>query len=65
VLGFVERRVAAGRSREEILGMRTPLTGFEVWGPFGQANPRHPISVAYESVASTSPAGTGKKLGWV
>ncbi|MDP9347890.1 MAG: MBL fold metallo-hydrolase, partial [Gemmatimonadota bacterium] len=48
VLGFVERQVAAGRSREEILGMRTPLAGFEVWGPFGQANPRHPISVAYE-----------------
>ena len=52
VLAFVERHVAAGRSREEILAMRTPLAGFEAWGPFGQAGARDPLTVAYEEVTS-------------
>ncbi|MBW3655319.1 MAG: hypothetical protein KY444_04380, partial [Gemmatimonadetes bacterium] len=52
VLAFVERQVAAGRSREEILAMRTPLAGFEAWGPFGQPGPRDPVSVAYEEVTT-------------
>ena len=52
VLAFVERHVAAGRSRDEILAMRTPLPGFEAWGPFGQVNPRDPISVAYDEVTT-------------
>ena len=52
VLAFVERHVAAGRSREEILAMRTPLAGFEAWGPFGQAGARDPLTVAYEEVAT-------------
>jgi glyoxylase-like metal-dependent hydrolase (beta-lactamase superfamily II) len=52
VLAFVERHVAAGRSREEILAMRTPLAGFEAWGPFGQPGPRDPVSVAYEEVTT-------------
>jgi cyclase len=52
VLAFVERHVAAGRSREEILAMRAPLAGFEAWGPFGQAGARDPITVAYEEVAT-------------
>ena len=52
VLAFVERHVAAGRSREEILGMRAPLAGFEAWGPFGQAGPRDPLTVAYEEVTT-------------
>ena len=52
VLAFVERHVAAGRSREEILAMRAPLAGFEAWGPFGQAGARDPISVAYEEVTT-------------
>jgi glyoxylase-like metal-dependent hydrolase (beta-lactamase superfamily II) len=52
VLAFVERHVAAGRSREEILAMRTPLAGFEAWGPFGQPGPRDAVSVAYEEVTT-------------
>ncbi|HEX2078607.1 MAG TPA: MBL fold metallo-hydrolase [Longimicrobium sp.] len=52
VLEFVERHVAAGRSREEILAMRAPLAGFEAWGPFGQAGARDPITVAYEEVTT-------------
>ena len=52
VLAFVERHVAAGRSREEILAIRAPLAGFEAWGPFGQAGPRDPVSVAYEEVTT-------------
>lgn len=52
VLAFVERQVAAGRSREEIVGMREPLAGFEAWGPFGQASARDPLTVAYEEVTT-------------
>lgn len=52
VLAFVERHVAAGRSREEILAMRAPLPGFEAWGPFGQASARDPLTVAYEEVTT-------------
>jgi cyclase len=52
VLAFVERHVAAGRSREEILAMRAPLAGFEAWGPFGQAAARDPLTVAYEEVTT-------------
>jgi hypothetical protein len=50
VLAFVERQVAAGRSREEITAMREPLAGFEAWGPFGQAGARDPLTVAIEEV---------------
>jgi cyclase len=52
VLAFVERHVAAGRSREEVLAMRTPLAGFEAWGPFGQPGARDPLTVAYEEVTT-------------
>ncbi|HEY7766773.1 MBL fold metallo-hydrolase [Longimicrobium sp.] len=52
VLAFVERHVAAGRSRDEILAMRAPLAGFEAWGPFGQAGPRDPVSAAHEEVTT-------------
>lgn len=52
VLAFVEQHVAAGRSRDEILAMRTPLAGFEAWGPFGQVGARDPVSVAYEEVTT-------------
>ncbi|WP_420128236.1 MBL fold metallo-hydrolase [Longimicrobium sp.] len=52
VLAFVERHVEAGRSREEILAMRTPLAGFEAWGPFGQPGARDPLTVAYEEVTT-------------
>ena len=51
VLAFVERHVAAGRSREEIMAMREPLTGFEAWGAFGQPGARDPLTVALEEVA--------------
>jgi glyoxylase-like metal-dependent hydrolase (beta-lactamase superfamily II) len=52
VLAFAERQVAAGRSREEIMAMRTPLPGSEAWGPFGQPGPRDPLSVAYDEVTT-------------
>lgn len=52
VVAFVERHIAAGRSREEVLAMREPLPGFEAWGPFGQASARDPLTVAYEEVTS-------------
>ncbi len=50
VLAFVERQVAAGRSRDEINAMRGPLAGFEPWGGFGQAGSRDPLSVAIDEV---------------
>jgi glyoxylase-like metal-dependent hydrolase (beta-lactamase superfamily II) len=52
VLGFVERQVEAGRSREEVIAMREPLAGFEAWGAFGQAHARDPITVAYDEVTT-------------
>lgn len=52
LLAFVERQVGAGRSRDEVLAMRTPLAGFEEWGPFGQANPREALTAAYEEVTA-------------
>jgi glyoxylase-like metal-dependent hydrolase (beta-lactamase superfamily II) len=53
VLAFVERQVAAGRSREEVLAMRAPLAGFEAWGPFAQqAGARDPVTVAWEEVTT-------------
>ena len=52
VLAFVEREVAAGRPREEILALRAPLAGFEAWGPFGAASPRDPLTVAYEEATT-------------
>lgn len=54
VLAFVERHVAAGRSREETEAMREPLAGFEAWGPFGQPGPRNPITVAWDEVTTGS-----------
>lgn len=52
VLAFVAGQAQAGRSREEILGMREPLPGFEEWGRFGQAGARDPLTVAYEEVTT-------------
>ena len=52
VLAFAEQQVAAGRTREEIMGMREPLAGFEAWGAFGQPGGRDPLSVAYEEVTT-------------
>lgn len=54
VLAFVETQHKAGKSREEILGMRDPLPGFESFGRFGQPGSRAPMSVAYEEVTSQS-----------
>jgi glyoxylase-like metal-dependent hydrolase (beta-lactamase superfamily II) len=52
VLAFVERQVQAGRSRDEILGMREPLAGFDQWGRFGQPGGRDPLTVAYDEVTT-------------
>ena len=54
VLAFVERHVAAGRTREEILAMREPLKGFESFGRFGQPGPRDALTCAYEEVTAAS-----------
>jgi glyoxylase-like metal-dependent hydrolase (beta-lactamase superfamily II) len=45
---FVAAQIKAGRTREEVLAMRDPLRGFETFGPFGAANARDPLTVAYE-----------------
>jgi cyclase len=50
LLGFVDARVAAGRSRDEVLAMRDPLPGFEEFGRFGPAGPRDALTCAYEEV---------------
>jgi hypothetical protein len=52
IFAFVERQVAAGRSREEVLAMRAPLAGFEAWGAFPQASARDPLTAAYEEVTT-------------
>ncbi len=52
LLAFVGGQIKAGRTRDEILTMRDPLTGFESFGRFGAANPRDPLTVAYEEVTS-------------
>jgi glyoxylase-like metal-dependent hydrolase (beta-lactamase superfamily II) len=52
IFTFVERQVAAGRSREEVLVMRAPLAGFEAWGAFPQASARDPLTAAYEEVTT-------------
>lgn len=52
VIAFVERHVAAGRTRDEVLAMREPLAGFEAWGAFGQPGARDPLTVAYEEVTT-------------
>jgi glyoxylase-like metal-dependent hydrolase (beta-lactamase superfamily II) len=48
LLAHVSGQIKAGRSRDEILAMRDPLPGFESYGRFGAANPRDPLTVAYE-----------------
>jgi glyoxylase-like metal-dependent hydrolase (beta-lactamase superfamily II) len=50
LLTFVGGQIKAGRSRDEILAMRDPLPGFESSGPFGNANPRDPLTCAYEEL---------------
>jgi glyoxylase-like metal-dependent hydrolase (beta-lactamase superfamily II) len=52
LLGFVERQVKAGKSREEILAMRDPLEGFESFGRFGAPGARDPLTCAFEEVTS-------------
>ncbi|MGH8248598.1 MAG: MBL fold metallo-hydrolase, partial [Gammaproteobacteria bacterium] len=52
VLAFVEGQHKAGKSRDEILAMRDPLTGFEAFGRFGQPGPRDSLTCAYEEVTT-------------
>jgi hypothetical protein len=52
LLAFVGAQIKAGRSRDEILAMREPLEGFESLGRFGNANPRDPLTVAYEELTT-------------
>jgi hypothetical protein len=52
LLAFVETHVRAGRSRDEILAMRDPLSGFESYGRFGNPGPRDALTCAYEEVTA-------------
>ena len=52
LLTFVGTQIKAGKSRDEILAMRDPLAGFESSGPFGNANPRDPLTCAYEELTT-------------
>jgi len=55
VLAFIGDQIKAGKSKDEILAMRDPLKGFETLGRFpnlNAANPRDPITVAYEELTS-------------
>ncbi|HEU4719939.1 MAG TPA: MBL fold metallo-hydrolase [Gemmatimonadaceae bacterium] len=52
IVAFAEKQAQAGKTRDEVLAMREPLAGFEAWGPFGQASPRDPLTVAYEEVTT-------------
>ncbi|HEX6316882.1 MAG TPA: MBL fold metallo-hydrolase [Gemmatimonadaceae bacterium] len=52
LLAFVEAQHKAGKSREEILALRDPLPGFENFGRFGNANPRDPLTCAYDEVTA-------------
>jgi glyoxylase-like metal-dependent hydrolase (beta-lactamase superfamily II) len=52
LLAFVGAQIKAGRSRDEILAMRDPLAGFESSGPFGNANPRDPLTCAYDELTA-------------
>jgi cyclase len=54
VLAFAESQIRAGRSRDEILGMRDPLPGFESFGPFGQPSARDALTCAHDEVADRS-----------
>jgi hypothetical protein len=54
VLAFVDGQIKAGKTREEVLAMRDPLKGFETFGRFPNANPRDPITVAYEELTAKS-----------
>jgi glyoxylase-like metal-dependent hydrolase (beta-lactamase superfamily II) len=54
LVAFVDAQHKAGKSREEILAMRDPLPGFENFGRFGNANPRDPLTCAYDEVTSGS-----------
>lgn len=50
VLTWVGDEIRAGRSREEILAMTTPLAGFEDFGPFGNPGAREVRTCAYEEI---------------
>ena len=50
LLAFVGAQIKAGKNRDEILAMRDPLAGFEVFGRFGAANPRDPLTAAYDEL---------------
>lgn len=62
LLAFVETQVKAGKTREEIIAMREPLTGFEAYGRFANlpAQPPAPgrsrdaLICAYEEVTTKS-----------
>src|SRR5690606_12219316 len=54
LLARVEGQVREGRSREQILADRSPLAGFEGFGPFGEPGPREALTTAYEEVTAGS-----------
>jgi glyoxylase-like metal-dependent hydrolase (beta-lactamase superfamily II) len=50
VLTFVGAQIKAGRTRDEIMAMRDPLSGFESFGPFGNPGAREIRTVAYDEL---------------
>jgi glyoxylase-like metal-dependent hydrolase (beta-lactamase superfamily II) len=50
LLEFVQTQIRAGHSREEILAMREPLSGFAAYGRFGNLGPRDTLTSAYEEL---------------
>jgi cyclase len=52
VLASVGSQIRTGRSRDEILGARAPLAGFEDYGPFGQPGAREVRTCAYEEITT-------------
>ena len=50
LLTFVGGQIKAGKTRDEVLAMRDPLAGFEPFGRFPNANPRDPLTCAYDEL---------------
>jgi glyoxylase-like metal-dependent hydrolase (beta-lactamase superfamily II) len=52
VLNWVGAEIRAGKSRDDILAMQTPLAGFEDFGPFGNPGAREIRTCAYEEITN-------------
>src|SRR5690606_748636 len=50
LLSLVEKQARAGRSRDDSIGTRGALWGFEAYGPYGSRSPRGALACACEGV---------------